>query len=82
MSIISIINQKRRRGDITFVASIVGCDEETVKQMLADPASPKHRNADTKTGKLVVEAFELLFEQRGAFRQKFHGRAKKQLEAA
>lgn len=68
---ISEIKTKLRRGDITTVASIVGCDEGLIKKMLLPVGHPNHRNANTRKGRQVKEAFQIIFNTRDHLRRKY-----------
>lgn len=61
-----------RRGDITTVASIVGCSDNTIRRMINyPPGHPLHRNIDTKTGEEVMQAFQTVLRNREALRNMF-----------
>lgn len=65
-----MINANLRRGDVTTVAEIVGCHPDLIRRMLKFPEGhPFHRNPDSKTGKEIINAFEVILKTRKSLRQ-------------
>lgn len=61
-----------RKGDITTVASIVGCSDSLVRKMINyPPGHPLHRSVDSKTGEEVMEAFQIVLRNREQLRNMF-----------
>lgn len=69
---IEIILKDKRQGDVEFVASVVGCSEDTIHRMLRNPELEGSRNPNTDLGKKIVKAFRLVFQHRELIRRKFH----------
>lgn len=62
---IEAINSELRRGDMTTVASIVGCSSDLVRRVIKYPAGHyKHRNPDSTTGKKIIRAMEQIIRDR------------------
>lgn len=72
MSKISYITQNIRKGDISLVATIVGCDEGTVKRMLLEDEHPLKRSHKTELGKKVIAALEEVINHRFLLKKKYH----------